>query len=124
MPVGGAGETWAVTVTPGRSRGGCGVTVGDGAIQLVVTLDRETGTGQLGWFSKLGNTHTQTFTLPPDTSGEVTLAGDHGVIAVLLGGRRVTTVSDPTYKIPTSAGFATYGDQASCDADDITVTTS
>ena len=65
-----------------------------------MTLDRETGTGQLGWFSQLGITHTQTFTLPPDTSGELTLAGDRGVIAVLLGGRRVTTVSDATLQDP------------------------
>ena len=97
------------------------MTVGDGAIQLTVALDREAGTGQLGWFSRVGSTHTQEFTLPPDTSGELTLAGDHGVIAVLLNGRRVTTVSDPTYKVPTNAGFVTYGDQASCDVDDISV---
>lgn len=123
VAVSGLGETWAVTATPGRSRGACGVTVGDGAIQLTVTLDREAGTGQLSWLSRVGNTHTQEFTLPPDPSGELTLAGDHGVIAVLLGGRRVTTVSDSSYKIPTSAGFVTYGDQASCDVDDISVTT-
>ncbi len=123
-PVTGVGETWAVTATPGRSRGGCGVTAGDGAIQLTVQLDRDAGTGLLGWFGRVGITHTQPFTLPPDTSGDLTLAGDHGVIAVLLGGRRVATVSDAEFKIPTTAGFVTYGDQASCDVDEVSVATS
>jgi hypothetical protein len=122
--VSGVGETWAVTVTPGRSRGGCGITVGDGATQLTVALDHDAGTGQLSWFSAVGNVHTQNFTLPPSSSGELSLADDHGVISVLLAGRQVTTVSDATYKPPTSAGIVTYGDEASCDVEDVTVTTS
>ena len=46
-----------------------------------MALDREAGTGQLSWFGRVGITHTHHFTLPPDTSGELTLAGDGGVIA-------------------------------------------
>ena len=38
-PVSGAGATWSVRITPGRTRGACGLYAGDGATQLVVTLD-------------------------------------------------------------------------------------
>ena len=65
----------------------------------------------------------ETFPLPPGLVGELTLVHDQGVVAVLLGGRRLATVSDPTLRAPTQAGLATHGDTASCDYDDVTVTT-
>jgi Novel STAND NTPase 1/TIR domain len=121
--VSGAGETWAVSATPGRARGSCGVTATDGATQVVVTVDHDAGTGLIGWFNRVGNTHNEPFPVPVGATGELSLVGDHGVLAVLLGGRRVATVTDSSVKPPTSAGLATYGDSASCDADDFSVTT-
>jgi hypothetical protein len=119
----GAGDPWAVSVTPGRTRGACGLYVSDGTTQLAVTLDRDSGSGLVGWFSRLGNTHNEPFTVPATTAGDLELIGDRGVLAVLVGGRRVATVSDASVRPPTTAGVATYGDTASCDVDDITVTT-
>jgi len=123
VPVTGAGDTWSVVANQGRSRGECGVYAGDGSTQLTVTVDRDTGTGTMGWFSTFGSTHSESFPVPPGSSGDLALVDDKGVIAVLMGGRRLATVSDPVLKPPTSVGLATRGDSASCDFDDITVTT-
>ena len=119
----GAGDTWAVSTTQGRSRGQCGLYVTDGAAQVTVTLDRDAATGTLAWFNQVGNTHNEPFTIPVGTSGDLSLVDDRGVMAVLLGGRRVATVVDPVLRPPTGIGVATYGDAASCDFDDITLTT-
>jgi hypothetical protein len=123
VPIEGAGETWSVSATQGRSRGACGVYANDGLTQLAVTVDRDAGTGTLGWFSKVGNTHNETFPVPPGLVGELTLVHDQGVVAVLMGGRRLATVTDPTLRAPTRIGVATHGDTASCDYDDVTVAT-
>ncbi|QIG44294.1 TIR domain-containing protein [Nocardioides anomalus] len=122
-PVSGAGATWSVRVTPGRTRGACGLYAGDGATQLVVTLDRDSGEGRAEWFSGSGSTHVLPFTAPPGSAGPLALVDDQGVIAVLLGGRRVATTVDPVLRPPTTIGIATRGDTASCDVDDITLTT-
>ncbi len=122
-PATGAGDTWAVTVTQGRSRGECGLYLTDGTTQLTVTLDRDTAAGTIAWFSQVGNTHNEPFTVPLGASGELTVVDDRGVLAVLLGGRRIATVVDPAVRPPTSVGVATHGDAASCDYDDITLTT-
>ena len=123
VPVTVTGETWSVAVTQGRARGECGLYAGDGSSQLTVTVDRDAGTGTMGWFSKFGSTHTETFTVPVGSSGDLTLVDDKGVVAVLMGGRRLATVVDPVMRAPTSVGVATRGDTASCDYDDITLTT-
>ena len=47
-PTSGAGATWAVSTTQGRSRGQCGLYVTDGSTQVTVTLDRDAATGTLG----------------------------------------------------------------------------
>ena len=122
-PTSGAGATWAVSTTQGRSRGACGLYVTDGATQVTVTLDRDAATGTLAWFNQVGNTHNEPFTIPVGTAGELSLVDDGGVLAVLLGGRRVATVVDPVLRPPTGVGVATHGDAASCDFDDITLTT-
>ena len=57
-------------------------------------------------------------------AGDVAVVDDQGVVVVLVGGRRVATVVDPVLKPPTSVGVATHGDAASCDYDDLTLTTS
>jgi hypothetical protein len=119
----GVGDNWAVSATPGKTRGSCGVIASDGATQLVVTVDREAATGLIGWFNRVGSTHNEPFPIPAGATGDLTLVGDHGVLAVLMGGRRVATVSDSGFRPPTSAGLATYGDSASCDSDEFTVTT-
>jgi WD40 repeat protein len=119
----GAGDTWAVSTTQGRNRGECGLYVTDGAAQVTVTLDRDAASGILAWFSKVGNTHNEPFTIPVGTAGELSLVDDGGVLAVLIGGRRVATVVDPVLRPPTGIGVATHGDAASCDFDDITLTT-
>ncbi len=123
VPVTAAGDTWAVAVTQGRARGECGLYAGDGSTQLSVTVDRDAGTGTMGWFSKFGSTHTETFSVPVGSSGALSLVDDNGVVAVLMGGRRLATVVDPVLRAPASVGVATRGDSASCDYDDITVTT-
>ncbi len=123
VPVSGTGDTWAVTATQGRARGGCGLYATDSVTQVTVTVDRDAGTGTLGWFSKFGNTHNETFTLPAGATGDLSLVDDRGVIAVLLGGRRLATVADAGLRPPTAVGVATHGDTASCDFDDITATT-
>ena len=123
VPIEGAGETWSVSATQGRSRGECGIYANDGLTQLAVTIDRDAGSGTLAWFGKVGNTHNETFPVPPGLIGELTLVDDQGVIAVLVGGRRLATVTDPTLRAPSRAGVATHGDTASCDFDDVTVTT-
>ena len=122
-PTSGAGATWAVSTTQGRSRGQCGLYVTDGTTQVTVTLDRDAASGTLAWFSQVGNTHNEPFTIPVGTAGELSLVDDGGVVAVLLGGRRVATVVDPVLRPPTGVGVATHGDAASCDFDDITLTT-
>ena len=122
-PTSGAGATWAVSTTQGRSRGECGLYVTDGSTQVTVTLDRDAASGTLAWFSQVGNTHNEPFTIPVGTAGELSLVDDGGVLAVLLGGRRVATVVDPALRPPTGVGVATHGDAASCDFDDITLTT-
>jgi WD40 repeat protein len=119
----GAGSTWAVRTTQGRSRGQCGLYVTDGATQVTVTLDRDAAGGTLAWFNQVGNTHNEPFTIPVGAAGELSLVDDGGVVAVLLGGRRVATVVDPVLRPPTSIGVATHGDAASCDFDDIALTT-
>jgi hypothetical protein len=119
----GAGATWAVSTTQGRNRGECGLYVTDGAAQVTVTLDRDTASGTLAWFNKVGNTHNERFTIPVGTAGGLSLVDDGGVLAVLIGGRRVATVVDPVLRPPTGIGVATHGDAASCDFDDITLTT-
>ena len=91
----GAGATWAVSATQGRSRGQCGLYVTDGTSQVTVTLDRDAASGTLAWFSQVGNTHNEPFTIPVGAAGELSLVDDGGVLAVLLGGRRVATVVDP-----------------------------
>ena len=50
----GVGDPWAVSVTPGQTLGACGLYMSDGKTQLVVTLDRATGTGLVGWFNLSG----------------------------------------------------------------------
>ena len=62
--VGDLGGNWSVSATPGRSRGSCGVTATDGASQVAVTLERDAGTGLIGWFNRVGNTHNQPFQIP------------------------------------------------------------
>ena len=42
---------------------------------------------------------------------------------MLLGGRRVATVVDPSIGAPTAIGVATRGDGATCEYDDIIVAT-
>ncbi len=119
----GAGATWAVSATQGRSRGGCGLYVTDGASEVTVTLDRDAASGTLAWFDNGGSTHNEPFTIPVGVSGELSLVDDGGVMAVLLGGRRLATVVDPVLGAPTGVGVATHGDVASCDFDDLTLTT-
>jgi hypothetical protein len=119
----GAGSTWAVSATQGRSRGECGLYVTDGTSQVTVTLDRDAASGTLAWFSQVDNTHNEPFAIPVGASGELSLVDDGGVMAVLLGGRRVATVVDPVLRAPSGVGAATHGDAASCDFDDITLTT-
>ena len=123
VPVTGAGDLWAVSATAGRSRGGCGVLVSDGSTKLAATVDQETATGVLGWSNPLGGTHSEPFTLPPGAVGDLALVDDHGILAVLVGGRRVATVTDELLRPPTMVGIATHGDSASCDFDDLTLTT-
>ncbi len=105
LPTSGAGATWAVGGTQGRTRGECGLYVTDGTTQVTVTLDRDAGSGTLGWFSKLGNTHNEPFTVPAGPASELALVDDQGVIAVLLGGRRVATVVDPVLRPPTGSAW-------------------
>ena len=119
----GAGATWAVSATQGRSRGQCGLYVTDGTTQVTVTLDRDVARGTLAWFNNVGNTHNEPFAIPVGAAGELSLVDDGGVMAVLLGGRRLATVVDPVLRAPTGIGVATHGDVASCDFDDITLTT-
>jgi hypothetical protein len=122
-PVTGAGDTWALDTSQGRSRGQCGLYLTDGTTELTVTLDRDAGTGTLAWFNRLGNTHNEPFTLPAGASADLSVVDDHGVVAVLLGGRRVATVADPGLRPPSAVGMATHGDPASCDYDDLTLST-
>ena len=122
-PVTVGGDTWSVTATQGRARGQCGLYAGDGATQVTVTVDRDAGTGSLSWFNRVGNTHNEPFSLPVGSGGVLSLVDDAGVLAVLLGGRRLATVSDPSLAAPTAVGLATHGDAASCDFDDLTVAT-
>lgn len=122
VAVAGRGPVWGVEVTQNVSTGECGLYVGDGRTQLAVTVDRTTGTGTMGWFSSFGSTHSETFTVPPGSSGPLALVDDQGVLAVQIGGRRVATVVDPTLGAPTLAGVAVRGDSASCAYDDLTVT--
>ncbi len=123
VPVSGAGSTWAVRADQGRSKGQCGLYTSDGTNQLAVTLDRDAGTGSMTWFSLIGSTHTEQFSAPAGLAEDLTLVDDHGVLAVSVGGRRVATVDDPVLKAPTTLGVATHGDSASCDYDDLTLTT-
>jgi WD40 repeat protein len=123
VPASGAGPTWAVVADQGRNRGQCGLYTSDGTTQLSVTLDRDAGTGTIGWAGLLGSTHTEQFTVPEGLASDVAVVDDHGVLAVLVGGRRVATVVDPVLKPPTAVGVATHGDAASCDYDDLTLTT-
>jgi hypothetical protein len=116
------GQTWEVSTTQGSSQGACGVYVTDGSSQLTATVD-DSGAGTLAWFSQSGNTHNEPFAVPPELTGELAMIDDHGVIAVLVAGRRVATVVDPSLGPPTAVGFASHGDRASCDYDDIAVTT-
>ena len=123
VPTKGAGDTWATSVTQTKTRGQCGVYVSDGGTQLTVTVDRDAGTGTMAWFNQLGNTHNEPFTVPAGVTGELTLVDDRGVLAVLIGGRRVATVVDPVLHPPSAVGVATHGDTATCDYDDLTLTT-
>jgi hypothetical protein len=123
VPVSGAGVSWAVVANQGRTRGQCGLYTNDGSTQLAVTVDRDAGTGTMTWFSLVGSTHTEQFSVPAGLAEDLALVDDHGVVAVLVGGRRVTTVVDPVLKPPSSIGVATHGDAASCDYDDLTLTT-
>jgi hypothetical protein len=123
VPVSGAAGTWAVVADQGRSRGQCGLYTSDGTNQLAVTLDRDAGTGSMTWFSLIGSTHTEQFSVPAGLAEDLTLVDDHGVLAVSVGGRRVATVDDPVLKPPTAIGVATHGDSASCDYDDLTLST-
>ena len=124
MPTSGAGASWAVVADQGRNRGQCGLYTSDGTTQLSVTLDRAAGTGTMGWSTVLGSTHTEQFAVPAGLASDVAVVDDQGVVVVLVGGRRVATVVDPVLKPPTSVGVATHGDAASCDYDDLTLTTS
>ena len=123
VPVTVGGDTWSVAATQGRARGQCGLYAGDGATQLTLTVDRDAGTGVLAWFNRVGNTHNETFSVPVGSGGELSLVDDGGVLAVVLGGRRVATVADPSIGAPTAIGVATHGDVATCDYDDIVVAT-
>jgi hypothetical protein len=123
VPASGAGDAWAVVTNQGRSRGQCGLYTSDGSTQVAVTLDRDAGTGTMTWFSLVGSTHAEPFTVPAGVAEDLALVDDHGVVAVLVGGRRVLTVADPVLKPPTAIGVATHGDVASCDYDDLTLTT-
>lgn len=123
VPTSGAGATWAVVADQGRNRGQCGLYTSDGTTQLSVTVDRDAGTGTMGWSSLLGSTHTEQFTVPSGLASDVAVVDDHGVVVVLVGGRRVATVVDPVLKPPTAVGVATHGDSASCDYDDLALTT-
>jgi hypothetical protein len=123
VPVSGAASTWAVVADQGRSRGQCGLYTSDGTNQLAVTMDRDAGTGSMTWFSLVGSTHTEQFSVPAGLAEDLTLVDDHGVLAVSVGGRRVATVDDPVLKPPSAIGVATHGDSASCDYDDLTLTT-
>ncbi len=89
----------------------------------MVTVDRAAGTGTMGWFSQFGSTHSEPFEVPPGSSGNLGLVDDQGVLAVQIGGRRVATVVDPVLEAPTLIGVAARGDSASCEYDDITLTT-
>ena len=124
VPTSGAGASWAVVADQGRNRGQCGLYTSDGTIQLSVTLDRAAGTGTMGWSTVLGSTHAEQFAVPAGLASDVAVVDDQGVVVVLVGGRRVATVVDPVLKPPTSVGVATHGDAASCDYDDLTLTTS
>jgi hypothetical protein len=117
------GGAWEVSTTQGSSQGACGIYVTDGSSQLTATVDHDSGAGTLAWFSRSGNTHNEPFTVPRELAGELSLVDDHGVVAVVVAGRRVATVIDPSLGSPTAAGFASHGDRASCDYGDITVTT-
>jgi WD40 repeat protein len=119
----GAGDTWAVVANQGRARGQCGLYASDGSTQVAVTLDRDSGTGAMTWFTLVGSTHTEPFSAPAGLADDLALVDDHGVVAVLVGGRRVATVADPALKPPTAIGVTTHGDAASCDYDDLTLTT-
>ncbi|HET6939757.1 MAG TPA: WD40 repeat domain-containing protein, partial [Nocardioides sp.] len=123
VPASGAGDTWAVVADQGRTRGQCGLYAADGSSQVAVTLDRDAGTGTMTWFSLVGSTHEEPFSVPAGLAEDLALVDDHGVVAVLVGGRRVVTVDDPVLKPPTTVGVATHGDTASCDYDDLTLTT-
>lgn len=123
VPTSGAGATWAVVADQGRNRGQCGLYTSDGNTQFSVTLDRAAGTGTMSWSSLLGSTHTEEFSVPEGLASDVAVVDDHGVVVVLVGGRRVATVVDPVLRPPTAVGFATHGDSASCDYDDLTLTT-
>jgi hypothetical protein len=119
----GAGGTWAVMADQGRARGQCGLYASDGSTQVAVTLDSDSGTGAMTWFTLVGSTHTEPFSAPAGLADDLALVDDHGVVAVLVGGRRVATVADPALKPPTAIGVTTHGDAASCDYDDLTLTT-
>ena len=93
------------------------------ADQVVASVDRAGATGRLSWFGRLGLADRLDFPLPEGSAGDLALVGDRGVLAVLVGGRRVATVTDPNLGAPTSAGVAVVGDTAGCDFDDVTVTT-
>jgi hypothetical protein len=123
VPASGAGDAWAVVADQGRSRGRCGLYTSDGTTQLTVTVNRDAGTGTMTWFSLVGSTHTEDFTVPAGLAGDLALVDDHGVLTVVVGGRRVSTVDDPAVESPTAVGVATHGDTASCDYDDLTLTT-
>jgi WD40 repeat protein len=123
VPVTGAADAWAVVATPiGGTGGDCGVTVTDGTDQVAVSVDRGGGTGRISWFTRLGLSSSLDFPVPPEADGDLALVGDRGVLAVLVGGRRVATVSDPNLGVPAAAGVAVVGDTATCDFDDVTVT--
>jgi WD40 repeat protein len=123
VPASGAGDAWAVVSTQGRTRGQCGLYASDGNTQVTVAVDRDAGTGTMDWFSLLGTTHTEQFTVPAGLAQDLALVDDHGVLAVLVGGRRVSIVEDPVLKPPTEVGVATHGAAATCDYDDLALTT-
>lgn len=122
-PVQGVQRAWEVSATQGDSQGACGIYASDGSTQLTVTVDRTAGTGTLAWFTRTAQDHDEPFTVPPGLTGELSLVDDHGILAVLVGGRRVATVTDPAVGPLTLVGLATQGDRASCAYDDLTVTT-
>lgn len=117
----------AVRISPVSGVGGCGLTLGDGAHQVVLNVAAD-GQGSLTWYATSGSTATNAGQLAfsaaaTSTARDVALVDDSGMLTVLVGGEEVAQARDDSLQRPVEAGVATFGDTVSCDFDDLVVRT-